>query len=170
MNIKDVQRLLNLLGQNVVEDGLDGPKTQAALASAIKALSGEEDDFWDGIVYFQRQEFRCPCGKWCDGFPVEPAPELVQLMEELRETFGRAIIIVPPDGHSGGSGVRCKEYNATFSNSATNSYHLLGKAADWSCPGKSAATIEAELERRKQTGQIRCWYRISAGNYHVDVN
>ena len=127
------------------------------------------DVFWDGLKFFTKDEFRCPCGK-CGGFPVEPNHQLVLEVEEMRKAFGRPIIIVPPDGHSGGSGVRCAAYNATLSGSASNSRHIQGKAVDFSSPGTPAATIEVYLTKLKNTGKIRYWYRISAGSYHMDVN
>lgn len=126
------------------------------------------DVFWKGLKYFTKDEFRCPCGK-CGGFPVEPNHQLVLIVEEMRKAFGRPIIIVPPDGHSGGSGVRCRAYNATLSGSASNSRHVDGKAADFSAPGVPASTIETYLTNLKNTGKIRYWYRISAGSYHMDV-
>lgn len=126
------------------------------------------DAFWDGLKFFTKDEFRCPCGK-CGGFPVEPNHQLVLLVEEMRKAFGRPIIIVPPDGHSGGSGVRCRAYNATLSGSASNSRHIDGKAADFSSPGTPATTIEAYLTKLKNDGKIRYWYKISAGSYHMDV-
>jgi peptidoglycan hydrolase-like protein with peptidoglycan-binding domain len=181
-------------------DGITGPKTQAAIRkfqsdyglsatgiwntqteNKIREVIGNPemekkdatvatgDAFWNGIKYFTKDEFRCPCGK-CGGFPVEPNHKLVLLVEEMRKSFGRPIIIVPPDGHSGGSGVRCAAYNATLSGSASNSRHLQGKAVDFSSPGTPAATIEAYLTKLKNTGKIRYWYRISTGSYHMDVN
>jgi hypothetical protein len=127
------------------------------------------DAFWNGLKFFTRDEFRCPCGK-CGGFPVEPNHQLVLLVEEMRKSFGRPIIIVPPDGHSGGSGVRCQRYNDSLKGSAPNSRHVQGKAVDFSSPGTPAATIETYLTKLKNTGKIRYWYKISAGSYHMDVN
>lgn len=168
-------------------DGDPGTQTQKALRDAVaynkfrpeKQPETEKQPvpdkesivplWWKDIKHFTRSEFRCPCGKWCNGYPVEPAYALVKLMSDLREVFGKEIIIVPPDGHSGGSGVRCKAYNATLKGSVENSRHLLGKAADFLAPGVAASFIEAELERRKRAGQIHYWYRISPGSYHVDV-
>ena len=181
-------------------DGITGPKTQAAIREfqtaynisvtgiwntqtekKIREVIGNPekekknttvatgDTFWNGLKYFTKDEFRCPCGK-CGGFPVEPNHNLVLLVEEMRKSFGRPIIIVPPDGHSGGSGVRCAAYNATLSGSASNSRHIQGKAADFSAPGVSASTIETYLTNLKNTGKIRYWYRISTGSYHMDVN
>ena len=63
--------------------------------------------FWDGIKYFKREEFRCPCGK-CGGFPVEPKEALVKQLVSIREHFNAPITIVPlppANAHSGGSGV-----------------------------------------------------------------
>ena len=63
-------------------DGIPGAATQKMLIGAIAgtAVKVEKPEsstpqktgaFWDGIKYFKREEFRCPCGK-CGGFPVEP--------------------------------------------------------------------------------------------------
>ena len=164
-------------------DGIWGPQTERKIREVIGNPEFEKkkenatvvnnsttgDAFWKGLKYFTRDEFRCPCGK-CGGFPVEPNHQLVLEVEAMRKAFGRPIIIVPPDGHSGGSGVRCASYNATLSGSASNSRHVDGKAADFSAPGVSASTIETYLTKLKNAGKIRYWYRISAGSYHMDVN
>lgn len=128
-------------------------------------------DFWKDIRYFRREEFRCPCGK-CGGYPAEPTERLVREAEAMRITLGAEIIIVPPapNEHSGGSGLRCKAYNATFSNSATNSRHLDGHAIDFSARGKSAETVAAYLESRKRAGKIHYWYQITATSFHMDVD
>ena len=124
--------------------------------------------YWDGIKYFTRDEFRCPCGK-CGGYPVEPKEALVRIADEMRAAFGKAVIIVPPDGHSGGSGVRCQAYNDSLSGSAKNSRHLDGKAIDFSAPGVPGSTIEAYLNKLLNAGKIRYWYKISSGSYHMDI-
>lgn len=142
-------------------------KKQENLPVVNKPVTG--DAFWNGLRFFTKDEFRCPCGK-CGGFPVEPNHQLVLLVEEMRKSFGRPIIIVPPDGHSGGSGVRCQRYNDSLKGSAPNSRHVQGKAVDFSSPGTPTATIEAYLTKLKNAGKIRYWYRISAGSYHMDVN
>lgn len=88
-----------------------------------EATSG---NFWDDIEYFTREEFRCQCGgKYCDGFPVEPEPELVRFCNNFRRRLGVPVTIV----ESGGSGVRCPQHNANVGGVA-NSNHLYGKAAD----------------------------------------
>lgn len=160
--------------KGIAVDGYGGPETDKALKHAVaygiekKPDTSAKNAVWSRVKHFTRDEFRCPCGK-CGGFPVEPDDELVLIAEEMREAFGRAVIIVPPDGHSGGSGVRCQSYNDSLSGSAKNSRHLLGKAFDFSAPGVSAATIESYLNKLKNSGKIRYWYKICAGSYHLDI-
>lgn len=158
-------------------DGICGSDTEKALkhtvcygiAKKVESTSTtNKSGFWVEIKHFTRDEFRCPCGK-CGGFPVEPKEALVRIVDEMRGAFGKAIIIVPPDGHSGGSGVRCQKYNDSLSGSSTNSRHVQGKAVDFSAPGVSASTIEAYLNKLLNTGKIRYWYKISSGSYHMDI-
>lgn len=148
-------------------------KTQEAAGAVKENLSTNFDNspggFWKDIRYFQRREFRCPCGRWCSGFPVEPKEGLVRFLEAMRGQLGRPIIVVPPDGHSGGSGVRCPRYNATLPGSVANSTHLTGRAADFSVPGAAAGAVEDYLARAKAAGRIAYWYRIAPGSYHVNI-
>lgn len=165
-------------------DGIPGMETQKALkhavaygflkkettedSSVVSKMETTTGTFWDEIEYFERKEFRCPCGK-CGGFPVEPQEALVRAVNQMRKDFGTAIIIVPPDGHSGGSGVRCQAYNDSLSGSVTNSRHVQGKAVDFQAPGKTTLEVESYLTKLKTDGTIRYWYRISAGSWHMDI-
>ena len=158
-------------------DGDCGAETEKALkhavcygmpAKKVESTVTNKSGFWKDIKYFTRDEFRCPCGK-CGGFPVEPKEALVRIVDEMRESFGKAVIIVPPDGHSGGSGVRCQKYNDSLSGSAKNSRHVQGKAVDFSAPGVPASTIEAYLKKLINDGRLRYWYKISSGSYHMDI-
>lgn len=146
---------------------------QEAAGDVKKNLSTNFDNspggFWQDIRYFQRREFRCPCGRWCSGFPVEPKEGLVRFLEAMRGQLGRPVIVVPPDGHSGGSGVRCPRYNATLPGSVANSTHLTGRAADFSVPGAAAGAVEDYLTRARAAGRIAYWYRIAPGSYHVNI-
>lgn len=146
---------------------------QEAVGAVKKNLSTNFDispgGFWRDIRYFQRREFRCPCGRWCSGFPVEPKEGLVRFLEAMRGQLGRPVIVVPPDGHSGGSGVRCPRYNATLPGSVANSTHLTGRAADFSVPGAAAGAVEDYLARARAAGRIAYWYRIAPGSYHVNI-
>ena len=157
-------------------DGVFGDATMARIKEAI--ASGEQSvvkenltasaDWWKDIRYFTREEFRCPCGK-CGGFPVEPNETIVREMDRMREYFGKAVIVVPPDGHSGGSGVRCAAYNATLTGSSPNSTHLQGKAADFSIPGVSSDAIKTYLAGRQSAGAIKYWYQITSSAFHANV-
>ncbi len=159
-------------------DGICGSETEDALKHAVaygmpakkveNTTNTNKSGFWKEIKYFTRDEFRCPCGKCC-GYPVEPKEALVRIADEMRGSFGRPMIIVPPDGHSGGSGVRCQKYNDSLSGSAKNSRHVQGKAIDFSAPGVPASTIEAYLKKLKNSGKLRYWYKIQSGSYHMDI-
>lgn len=143
-----------------------GPPANNVAQEAQRATTGT---FWDRVKYFRREEFRCPCGK-CSGFPVEPQEAIVMEADAMREHLGVPVTIIPLSGdpHAGGSGVRCKEYNATFPNSVSNSRHLEGKAVDFST---SAPTdkVESWLNTRRNAGKLRYWYRISDSSWHMDV-
>lgn len=164
----------------ITVDGIPGEETQKALKHAVAYGTLKRENatvsktetvtgtFWDEIEYFERKEFRCPCGK-CGGFPVEPQEALVRAVNQMRKDFGTAIIIVPPDGHSGGSGVRCQAYNDSLSGSVKNSRHVQGKAVDFQAPGQTTAQVESYLAKLKTAGTIRYWYRISAGSWHMDI-
>lgn len=165
-------------------DGVAGAATEKALRHAVaygmpekKQTTAAEDStasgnktgtFWDDIQYFKRSEFRCPCGK-CGGFPVEPKEGIVRAVDRMRGDFSAPVIVVPADGHSGGSGVRCQAYNDSLRGSVPNSRHVQGKAVDFSAPGKSDAEIESYLNKIKANGTIRYWYRISPGAFHMDI-
>lgn len=198
MTIKQQQLLLSYLDCEPGEiDGLDGAKTDSArkrfemrydvgctegnLIAAVCGTLGKVESnrtaldskpttetFWDNIRWFTRDEFRCPCGK-CGGFPVEPREEIVRICEETREHFGRPMTIVPPDGHSGGSGVRCAEYNKTLCGSVSNSRHLEGKAVDFFIDGVSGAIAKAWCDKLIAQGRLRYAYIISGNNVHMDI-
>ena len=172
---RTLQRRLGL-----TEDGVFGDGTMNAAFAQLASgepLPEEEEEaieipaagtFWPRVRYFTRDEFRCPCGA-CGGFPVEPQEKLVLAMDDMRDALGVPVIVVPPDGHSGGSGVRCQAYNDSLSGSVPNSRHVLGEAADFSAPGASASTIEAYLTKIQNAGIIRYWYEITPGAYHMDI-
>lgn len=131
-------------------DGIAGDSTQAALRHAVgeeweKPVSNSgtarpttptTGTFWDGIHYFNREEFRCKCPR-CGGFPVEPRESLVRTVDEIRRRLGKPIII--------SSGVRCKEHNAEVGG-VSNSQHLYGIAADLHCPGATSAEMKEAAE------------------------
>lgn len=112
---------------------------------------------WDIVKHFKRKEFKCKCGKYCNGFPVEPQSGLVKLLENLRIELGVAISV--------NSGVRCKTHNRNV-NGVKNSRHLLGKAADIKAKGKSANDIISAIDK---IGGARYRYAINKNSVHVDI-
>lgn len=151
-------------------DGDFGPLTEQRILEVVS--SGEapqeiqEDDvkqalatgaFWDEIKYFTRVEFRCPCPR-CGGFPVEPAEDLVRLLDHVREYFGAPVTV--------SSGVRCQAHNDELPGSAPNSYHVKGKAVDFCVRGKTSAQVLAYVN----TLPIHYAYAIDGSYVHMDVN
>lgn len=90
-----------------------------------------DEDFWSTVKYFGRHEFACKCGK-CGGYPVEPAEDLVRVLDAIREETGLPVYI--------NSGIRCREHNAAVGG-ASQSRHTDGDAADICCPGKMPSEL-----------------------------
>lgn len=135
----------------LTSDGIPGNATQKMLIGAVAgtaakmekpvdaAESGEKTGtFWDDIQFFTRAEWRCQCGgKYCNGFPAEPAEETVRMADEIRRRAGVPLRV--------NSGLRCKQHNAAVGGVA-NSLHTTGQAVDLSgniAPSKLHAIAEA---------------------------
>lgn len=162
--------------EGLEQDGKPGPATQKALLAAVVAgrmytpakeetpSSGQPPDWWSEIKYFRREEFRCKCGgKFCDGFPAEPAEKLLRLLDRAREEFGTPGDVI--------SGVRCEIHNRNVGGVAT-SRHKKGWAADILFRGKTPAEMEAWFKRQPETAycyQIRDRNGNLCGDVHVDV-
>ncbi len=73
---------------------------------------------------FSFSEFKCPCGRcsYVDGYQIDQ--KFVRDLQIIRDGLGKAIKI--------NSGLRCDSYNRTV-NGVSNSYHIVGKAADLAC-------------------------------------
>lgn len=193
MNTKQVQLLLTYLGYDpgppdgtlgpntkaavydfqedftgLTVDGLPGEETKKALRHAVAYgmpdkpnTSGTPPDggagtFWAGVKYFRREEFRCPCPR-CGGFPVEPDEALVRLADQVRERFGSPMTI--------SSGVRCQAHNDELKGSAKNSYHVRGKAIDFTVRGYTAAQVLSYV----RTLPVHYAYAIDGSYVHMDV-
>lgn len=161
-------------------DGVDGPKTQAALAAfradrsldagadADQALveavaegfsrpeSSDSADFWGDIRYFTRSEFACRCGR-CGGFPAEPAEALVRAVDRLRAHFAAPVTV--------SSGVRCPAHNAAVGGVA-NSRHLTGHAVDFCVSGRTSAET---LAYARAMPEIAYAYAIDGNYVHMDI-
>ena len=179
----EVIRLLQkaLTDGNMAIDGLAGMETSTAVAAWQsahgQAVTGIADvptlhlildtaadknptseNWWDGIKYFSRSEFKCKCGgKYCSGFPVEPEQLLVEQADQVREHFGARVYV--------SSGIRCEIHNANEGGVA-GSRHKLGKAMDFRVEGKSASAVLAYV---KTLPAIRYTYAIDGSYVHMDV-
>lgn len=139
-------------------DGDPGPATQKMLigaiaGTAVKVEKPESSDepktgtFWDDIQFFSRAEFKCQCGgKYCNGYPAEPAEETVRMADEIRKRVGVPLTV--------NSGLRCKQHNAEVGG-VPNSLHTTGQAVDLSgaiSPSKLYA-IAQEVHAEKIPGR-----------------
>ena len=68
--------------------------------------------------HFSSNEFKCKCGN-CE--LVEPPKELIDILEDVREHFGKPLTIM--------SGYRCEAHNSNVGG-AKKSKHKLGIASD----------------------------------------
>ena len=152
-------------------DGIFGPETEKRILEVIatgekpvdkNAENGVIVDtapgaFWQDIRYFQRSEFRCPCGK-CGGFPAEPDKRLVRLADKVRAHFDAPATV--------SSGVRCQAHNDELPGSAKNSYHITGKAMDFCVRGVPGAKLLAYVN----TLPVHYAYQINGSDFvHMDV-
>lgn len=112
-------------------DGKWGPKSQAAAERFLRDFTGAtaedsaEVDSWKEIQYFRPEEFKCKCGKHCDGYPTEIDMTMVRYADAIRKRLGAPLIV--------NSGLRCKQHNANVGGVA-NSQHVLGTACDLGAP------------------------------------
>lgn len=179
MTVKQVQCLLAYLGYDPGPiDGLDGPKTQAALESfradygvgaegLVGAVAGtlakpekpaETETFWDSIKWFTEDEFKCKCGgRYCNGYPARMQEAVVRIADAAREHFGKPAHVV--------SGLRCKQWNA-HEGGVWNSQHQSGEAIDLRIEGVDAETLRQFVS--KQPGH-RYSYCINSTNVHFDI-
>lgn len=168
-------------GISLIKDGLAGPGTLAAVKTFQQGagfpVTGIADEktcrellrktekdeekgtgtFWDHIVYFTREEFRCRCGGvYCSGFPAEMQEQVVKIADAARKHFGRSGHVV--------SGLRCPRWNA-IQGGVENSQHMAGEAVDFRIEGVTADALLEFIE----TMPHRYAYKINGTNVHVDI-
>lgn len=187
MTTKQEQCLLTYLGYNPgTIDGVDGPKTQAALAAftddygvgeegLVGAVAGtvakkskppdtgtQSTTQASGWKYFTYAEVRCKCGgRYCKG-DTKVSDKLMACADQIREHFGRPMEIT--------SGVRCYEYNLEVyrklgKTPVTNSAHISGKAIDFRINGVTAAEILAYAK----TLPLAYRYAVNDRVVHINV-
>ena len=147
-------------------DGQAGPNTRAKMFDGKASVPHKPSQpvkpsvpqGWEDVKYFSKNEFRCHCGgRYCNGFPVEPNLKLAHLLDQIREHFGKPVIITSP--------IRCPQHNAIVGG-VSNSQHLYGNAADIQVQGVAPSVVADYVETLMPT-----WGGI--GRYktftHVDV-
>lgn len=102
--------------------------------------------------YFRDSELECRCG--CKTLNV--APELLILLDKLREALGHAVILT--------SACRCAKHN-TAVGGTSNSAHLTGQAADILCH-------DGAYRYRLITEALKLFPRIGISKefIHVDID
>ncbi len=169
--------------EGLEQDGKPGSLTQAKLLDAVAEgrlyeevpSSGQPPDtespddstsesgdgtFWDGIEFFKREEWRCQCGgKFCNGFPAEPAEETVRMCDEIRRRAGVPITI--------SSGLRCPTHNAEVGG-VSNSRHMTGQAADMVCSLAPAELYRLAVEVAGEQIPGRGGIGLYSWGVHID--
>ncbi|MEG1912755.1 MAG: D-Ala-D-Ala carboxypeptidase family metallohydrolase [Cloacibacillus sp.] len=113
--------------------------------------------------YFNAPEFYCPCCKkeWTKD-------SLIDMLDKIRNSLGKPVDIE--------SGCRCRKHNASLKNSASNSGHITGEAADIYVRGMTNHELYAHIKAIHAKGwlpQLRYCYRIrgtSGTRVHVGVD
>lgn len=165
------RRLQNKLG--ITEDGNFGQGTEGEVLNAMvsgeiptasekETVDTDTEDWWDGIEYFAPREFACKCGDYhkpyCNGYPHELQPLLVQIADRARKHFGQPITII--------SGLRCSQHNRD-SKGVANSQHMFGEAADIYVWNVHPDTV---LKWFQSQSDVRYAYRIDgSNNIHFDI-
>lgn len=121
--------------------------------------SSATDTFWDEIEFFDPEEFKCKCGgKYCNGYPHEIQPLLVQICDRARRWSGNPIEVI--------SGLRCEIHNKN-SKGVWNSQHMFGEAVDLYFYGVSPGSALAWLQSQPD---VRFAYQIEgSSNIHFDI-
>lgn len=159
---QEAVRLFQQEQGTLTPDGVTGEKTQQALRQAVaqgfqRPQAGEED-FWNEIENFEKEEFACKCGgKFCHGYPAHPQEALVRAAQKVRDYFGVPVTV--------SSGLRCPAHNRAVGG-VSNSRHLTGKAVDFCVRGFSAALV---LDFVSHLPQIRYCYAIDGNFVHMDI-
>ena len=107
--------------------------------------------------HFKKREFACKDGCGLGLADGDVNPELVEVLEDVREHFGRPVVI--------NSGLRCQTHNKRVGG-AKKSQHLFGTAADIRVSGVDPALVYDYLNAKYPD-------RYGVGKYksftHIDV-
>lgn len=174
--IKSIQSKLNKLGYNLIVDGILGTKTRQAVKTFQKKYGLKIDGIpgpvtqgqlnkiisqitppkkvkeWSLYPHFKREEFRCKCGKYCNGYPAELDTNLLIALEKIRNKYNKPVIIT----YKGG--LRCAKFNSLTKGSSPTSRHITGGAADIYINGISKYELLAYCKKLKAQGYIKYCY------------
>ena len=130
-----------------------------AAAEDSSDLDLETYSWWDEIEFFDPEEMKCKCGgQYCDGYPHEIQPLLMQILDRARRWSGHPIKVV--------SGLRCETWNS-IQGGVANSQHKYGEAVDVYFYGVSVSSALAWLQSQPD---VRYAYQISgSSNIHFDI-
>lgn len=159
---------------DIPDDGVWGQMTENAILEAVYTYDDgpvEEDvtdnnvgnkaeDWWDEIEFFTPEEMKCKCGgKYCDGYPHEIQPQLMQILDRARRWSGHPIKVI--------SGLRCDQWNS-IQGGVANSQHKYGEAVDVYFYGVTPSAALAWLQSQPD---VRYAYQISGcSNIHFDIH
>lgn len=135
-------------------------REQAEIPSVSeKETVGTAGTFWDEIEFFDPEEMKCKCGgKYCDGFPHEIQPLLMQILDRARRWSGHPIQVI--------SGLRCETHNRN-EKGHVRSQHMFGEAVDAYFYGKTPSAALAWLQSQPD---VRYAYQIpGSNNIHFDI-
>lgn len=108
---------------------------------------------------FTYSEIKCKCkGKYCNGVPTGFSYELLIQLQDIRNHFGKAVIIT--------SALRCAKHNSNVGG-VKNSKHTQGRAVDFYVKGVSYSTLKAYINKLPYNNYT---YNISGSVMHHDIN
>lgn len=96
---------------------------------------------------FSAEEFACNDGTETPGEVLDNLKLLAGELQTLRDYFCLPISI--------NSGYRSPEYNASIPNSASNSQHIYGRAADIIIKGKTPAQVKEAIDTLIAEGKMK---------------
>lgn len=108
---------------------------------------------------FELKEIKCKCGgKYCSGYPTGFSYELLNQLQNIRNHFGKAVIIT--------SALRCPTHNANVGG-VKNSKHTQGKAVDFYVKGVSYSKLKSYVNTLPYNNYT---YNVSGSVMHHDIN
>lgn len=164
--IQKLQQILTKAGYIVKVSGVFDEETtiqvkkfQKAHGLTVDGVVGK-NTLYELMFYayddFVKSEFKCKCGKYCNGFPVGVDEDLLVMLQKIRDHFGKPVYIT--------SAIRCTQHNKNVGG-ATKSQHLYGTAADIKVSGVSASTVYAYCDKINPNGGVGKYNTFT----HIDV-